>query len=714
MATLEQLLAEKERRSQAPSRIDALMAEKQRRQLERPVPQAPVEDTALNTAEAAARGLAQGATLGFSDELQAAMAAGVVKAAEILPETLGGIEDTGKDFGELFKEGKELVRGRERAVAEQAPVTSTVSEIVGGVGTGGLGVAKAAALGGLKGTAAVVGAAGGLGAVSGAGFSEAEEASQIAKDALQAGAISAVTAGVLSTAIRAGTPLIKKTINSILKSKSPNKFTQAEEFLRAKIQDGSSPELLKEIQRLETRGIAAPIASVTKSPSLQRTASFVAQDVRTEDIARMGVTKLQNTLASAERKVLNKVARSVSTPQEGADVFSQALRSLRDNAVEARRLKAEPLYNSVVKASNRIRPAVVEQIKSFKTATGTTNPRIGQTIDELRRSGQFVDLPDGSMPVLDQTFKKLGAAARAETDVFEKGLLLDAQKRLRQVIAKKFPTYEKAVKTFSDESSVLNELSKKKNPLGALLQADDPDSFKAVQKIFNQQPEIIAKNRAFAAANNLSDAFDAGAKANILGRIDRAVNSGGTFAGVFKTPGARKQLVASVGKDNANAFQEVMKAMDDFKVFNRGLTGSQTQPLGVAGEELALAAQTKFGRAAGSGIKIASKAKDFFSQGTNKNMADFASATENPRFRQEVANLLFDRKTGKAFLKRIANPAERKKGVAHLLSTALDRVRELEPEIQRGLTGETFATGSAPIDTNLGEPRIIREGNDER
>lgn len=707
MVTREEAIAELERRRAAPTFTQSQAQEEiQRRQADRPIPTAPVEDTPLTTLEAAGRGIAQGATLGFSDELQAAIAAGTAKA-------FGGEATAEKSIEELFREGQKQIRGRERAVAETAPITATVSEIAGGVATGGAGLARAASLGGLKGAAAVVGTAGALGTVAGTGFSEAKEADKIIEDAQRAGMVSAATAGILRGVTRVGAPLVQKTLNSIMKSKNPNKFTQAEEFVRAKIADGTAPELLREIRRAEAAGIAAPIAGVTQAPGLQRISSAVAQNVKTEDIAKLGVDKLSNTLARAERNVLNKVAKEVTTAQEGAEVFGQSIRSLKNAAIEARRLKAGPLYNSVVKQKNRLGEGVVRGLRSFKTKTGTTNPVIGQTIDDLRKTGQFIDLPDNSMPVLDATFKKLGAMKRASgIDDFERGLISDAQNKLRKAIAQKFPVYEKAVRTFSDESAVLNELSKKKNPLASLLNADDPDAVRSVTKIFNQQPELIARNRAFAKANNLEAAFDAGAKANILEKVERSVNAGGKFSSVFKAPKARQQLVASVGKQNANAFQEVMKAMDNFQGFKRGLQGSQTQPLQAAERQIAGAAQTGRGRLIGGAVRTLGKAKDFVVR-TDKTIEDIANASEDPRFRQELANILFDRKTGKKFLEKIANPKTRNEGVGGLFSTALDRVRELEPALQKGLTAETVATGIDPIETITNgdlAPRVVREG----
>jgi len=705
---LEQLQAELGRReiqASAPepqTRLEALKAEQSRRS----VREEELGGTA-GIAETGLREFTQGATLGFADEIAAGATAGVLSLGGILGLTPEELQK--KSVGELFSEAKSGIRGREKELREENPVTAIIGNITGGIATGGAGVAKAAALKGLKGAAATVGTAGALGTAAGAGFSEEQEAGKIIQDALEGGAISAATAGVLSGAARAGAPLVKKTINSLVRSKSPNKFTQAEEFVKSKITDGTAPELLNDINKAQAAGISSPLAAVTQDQSLKTTASLLAQDVQTSNLAQKSIKKISDTITKAERNVLNTVGKDVKTAQEGADVFKQSLTSLKNGAIEARRIAAEPLYTKSVQAGNRLRIPVVSGLKNFKRPDGTTNPMIGQTMDDLRKTGMFGGLPDNSMPVLDATFKKLGAQARAADDSFQKALILEAQKKLRVEMSKKFPTYDKAVKTFSDESDVLNQLTRdKKNPLGILLAADDVDSVVAVGKIFNQQPELIARTRAFAVANNLEDSFEAGAKSNILEKIERSVRADGSAAAVFKAPKARKQLAASLGgREKADAFQKVMEVRDDFTQFNRITQGSQTEPLKIAGQELAQAGQTTTGKILGGSVKKFGQLKDFVFR-TDKTIEDISEALQTPQFRQEVANILFDRKRGKVFLQKInsANAQESRATIGKLFSTAIDKVRAAEPQIQQAITGQSIATGEfLPLNSVNGRER---------
>src|SRR6266568_7797816 len=63
-------------------------------------------DSGPSAGEAFGRGAAQGATLGFGDEIQ-----GLVQAVgqKVLPESLGGI-DYGKSLKELYRESREAAR----------------------------------------------------------------------------------------------------------------------------------------------------------------------------------------------------------------------------------------------------------------------------------------------------------------------------------------------------------------------------------------------------------------------------------------------------------------------------------------------------------------------------------------------------------------------------------------------------------------------------
>jgi hypothetical protein len=134
------------------------------------------------------RGAAQGASLGFADEITA-------KMEELLFD---------KDYQQALAESRAAYKEAE----EVNPATSFVGNLVGGIAVPvpGLGIAKGAAKGGAA-VARMATAGAGLGAVAGAGVSEGATAGEIAEDAVAGG----LAGGVLTPVIGMGAPaLVKK------------------------------------------------------------------------------------------------------------------------------------------------------------------------------------------------------------------------------------------------------------------------------------------------------------------------------------------------------------------------------------------------------------------------------------------------------------------------------------------------------------------------
>lgn len=120
--------------------------------------------------QAAGRGLAKGATLGYADELS-----GALEALKSLPK-----ED--EEFGEAYKRGREESREEFKKAEEQYPGMYTTGDIIGSLGT--------AIIPGLAGVRAAKGLAG-IGAAQGAGRAEADltegEIGEVGKEAIAGG-----------------------------------------------------------------------------------------------------------------------------------------------------------------------------------------------------------------------------------------------------------------------------------------------------------------------------------------------------------------------------------------------------------------------------------------------------------------------------------------------------------------------------------------------
>jgi hypothetical protein len=137
--------------------------------------------------EAAARGLKQGATLGFGDELT------------------GAIESLFSD--KTYRQARDEARANDKAAQAAHPLLYGAGELGGGVATSfipGLGIAKGA------GALATAGKAALTGAISGVGNSEKEDIGGLAEDAAASGALSGVTAGVLGKVVRGAPERVEK------------------------------------------------------------------------------------------------------------------------------------------------------------------------------------------------------------------------------------------------------------------------------------------------------------------------------------------------------------------------------------------------------------------------------------------------------------------------------------------------------------------------
>lgn len=159
--------------------------------------------------------IAQGLTLGFSDEIVGALGAipGAIQTGDF---SWGGIKDA-------YTGIRDQARANARGFRESNPVTSTVAEIGGGLLTGGAGAGRAAAAKGASLVARSAATGAGLGAVSGAGYSESDNASGVLSDAAKGG----VLGGMTGAAFPAAGQALAKGKARVLAGRSTDPYKQA-------------------------------------------------------------------------------------------------------------------------------------------------------------------------------------------------------------------------------------------------------------------------------------------------------------------------------------------------------------------------------------------------------------------------------------------------------------------------------------------------------
>lgn len=149
-------------------------------------------------AGAAVSALSQGLTLGFGDELAAALNAPVAAALQ------GDVSL--QNIAQQYQTGVESVRAQQERQREQFPLAYGASELVGGAATGAAGAAGL----GARGLLGALGAGAGAGGLAGAGYADAETLGEFAGDVAGGAALGAAGGAALSGLGRLGRAALRR------------------------------------------------------------------------------------------------------------------------------------------------------------------------------------------------------------------------------------------------------------------------------------------------------------------------------------------------------------------------------------------------------------------------------------------------------------------------------------------------------------------------
>ena len=309
----------------------------------------------------------QGATFGFSDEIQSIIAAAIASPY---------VSD--KTFSQLMVDARNSIREDQEGFREKNPKTAIAANIAGGVATGS-GLFKGAST---VGQMAAAGA--GTGAVAGAGFSDSDEF--VSTDTAIDTAIGAGGGALFGAAIGK----VADDIRNITKRKDFNPFDQQGKFtdeavdiVQGKVEQGAitqseantlyrnaeeaggvlTPEQMRRYNLFKERGVTPTRANVTQSTddfrmqqeSTKRSGAVAdtvtEQNRQITELASRGVDDIgaaaQNT-AEANSSVFSVVTDRVT---ELDDVISKAYAAARKEAAGQPRVTLNSLMDSV--ASNR-------------------------------------------------------------------------------------------------------------------------------------------------------------------------------------------------------------------------------------------------------------------------------------------------------------------------------------------------------------------------
>ena len=283
--------------------------------------------------ESTARGVSQGVSLGFADELQAGLGAIARKA-----QTFGSKES--EPISETYTKLRDAERERNGQAQEAHPYVYGGSELVGGLGVPVGTIGKGAGLAAKIGYGALTGAA--IGGVAGTGYSEAEDISDIAKEA----AIGAGVGGTIGAALPIAGAAVKKALPVIGESAGklseavkenlikPSHAEKVNEFL-ANIKNPESGKIENTIQNLTDQGLFKGKV-FTKDALGKKAQNLIEKDSDTLDVIlkdtpiNQDTFQFDNTYALIEKQMSEADKNTISNIMNGVSKQLDKAKTLSD------------------------------------------------------------------------------------------------------------------------------------------------------------------------------------------------------------------------------------------------------------------------------------------------------------------------------------------------------------------------------------------------
>jgi len=343
----------------------------------------------------ASQSLLQGATLGFSDEIQSFIAAAV--AAPFISD---------KTFSQLMVDARTSFREENEQFKEENPKTALGLEIAGGLATGGLAaggkVAAAKTVGGAIIQGAKTGAA--IGTAAGAGFADEEDflSQETLEEAVKTGTISAVLGGVTPIAIKeavsAGKLIPKAFPESLMETaiKIRPSIPQAKRanMIRTALDEGILPntkglELIsKKLVNLDS-GLNRIIDRATeKGLMISKKALFTELGKLRKDLGGVNLRAAKNErqinqIAKAFDVQLKKISKAKLTPREVQDLKRSAYQQLKfDVSRQSASFAQTEAEKGIIRGARK-------SLESIDPSVAKINKREGNLLqlgDELERA----------------------------------------------------------------------------------------------------------------------------------------------------------------------------------------------------------------------------------------------------------------------------------------------------------------------------------------
>jgi len=278
-------------------------------------------DTGLGATEA----LLQGATFGFSDEIESLIAAGgatAVNAFRKFAENQGPISTQDPTFPENLSQARTEIRQEQKQFTKENPKTALALNVAGGLSTGVASINALRAVGApITGIKSVLTAGAGLGGLSGAGFAEGDES--LAGAIVEGAATGLAFGGLLSGVGAAGKALFRRL--------APGVKNRISELAKA---SGLTPsEIATRLKALGPRAVIADVNDVFK---------------RAADVAasRLGPTsRLVKELLRRDETQFGRIIEPIRKTLGGSAAQAKTINQLKDIRIK----ESSPLYEKAFK-----------------------------------------------------------------------------------------------------------------------------------------------------------------------------------------------------------------------------------------------------------------------------------------------------------------------------------------------------------------------------
>lgn len=446
--------------------------------------------------------VAQGATLGFSDEIAGAIGAGIGK---ILPEAMGGLPSN-VSMSDAYTGIRDAAREQNRSFSARNPKVAMGAEIAGGVlagGATGLGAAKA--LSSLPKYVRYAGAGAVPGAVAGVGY---DKTGAIAQPAMSGAVMGAATGAVIPAVANIAKGAVRKMAALI----SKNDKTGLRKLEEALIRDGVSPE---DVQRtlIEAKGLMT-IADAAGGNTLGLARASAAFPGQAKNIAEK---HLNARNFRAGERLKSSLGETLS---ETDDVYS-----MLDRVNDAARKQATPLYKQAYQTPTTFtdelqgllkRPSVATAWKKAQRIAadeGEDLPQVFKMSDDGERIVGIIDSPNTK--AWDYIIRGLDDVVESHTDITGKlkGNIgrgaLNLRRQIDDIVKEGNPAFKEAKRVWSGKMGLESALIK-----GQKLLTDDFDlSKRAIAKLSEGEKEMFRVG-VFKALrtkiNKAGDGFDVG------------------------------------------------------------------------------------------------------------------------------------------------------------------------------------------------------------